>query len=1360
MNSKDQNNRSRCVLVLGMHRSGTSALTRCLNLLGVDLGSHLLSPEKANAKGFWEHADAVRINDDLLQSFGMYWHSLDPLPANWLESEGAARAREEICSLIRRDFEGVPLWGLKDPRMCRLAPLWIQVLRDMNIDVAAIFVVRSPLEVAASLERAHGLAISSSVLSWLQHLAESEVATRDVMRTMVDYDHLLAEPFERLSHISRALDLTWPISLDDRKGAITSFLDVGLRTHRKQPSQDEVPPLVHRALEACHCIVVKGDSSEWLKLSRVADQYLDLAYVLKYLNKQKEEMAAANTPGSHTTTNFLAALYYAAEHEPFREEQVIRKHISAGRSHLELDLPDVNPAITRFRFDPMEGHGCCVLHSLVVLDGSRKVVGDNRGGQATLLMNGLVEIDSFTRPGQKLLLAVADPQMGFMLDVPSLPSLKGCTLNMDIDYLGPAELCDELQAALAWGRRQEGLLFEETGRAAAEAMRQQELLTKELERREAQHAEEIQKLSAARAQELGLMQQAHTSELSTLQMRMDGVIVHHQRELAARTEELQQIYNSTLWRMCVPVRRLLQRLPKDVRRNLRRLTKTVWWGLTPWHTPRRLQALKHAKRFESQLVAYPAQHLRCISSSQEHPKVWEVSGADPFFYLHREGEGAANKQGGWYMLDMKIIERSGTLNGPKLYLDHGRNFSEVWAFGLNHLRTQDGLEGLVRFEHDVSRMRFDPSEGTCEFSLGEISLRRISKFRAAIFLYRNLAARDGHAFQLARDVFSKIRRDGLRQTGDWLYGRFARQSKTEVGDYESWLKLHDTVAAEDLQAAREDSLSMGLQPLISVVMPVFNTPESLLRSCIDSVLEQAYPYWELCIADDASSKPHVRKVLEQYCARDERIKVVYRTSNGHISEASNSALALASGEWIALLDHDDELARHALYVVAKAINERPDAMLFYSDEDKIDEDGQRYDPYFKSDWNMDLFCSQNMISHLGVYKTSLVRDIGGFRKGFEGSQDYDLALRCVEKISAEQIVHIPRVLYHWRAVPGSTALGSNEKSYAVVAAKKALEDHFSRVGEDCVKVRILDHGYRVQRVLQRDQQPKVSLIIPTRDRVELLRVCVESILRETAYRNYEIIVVDNQSMKSETHAYFEELRTSARVKVLPYDAPFNYSKINNMAAASSDGEIIGLINNDIEVIGSDWLCEMVSHAIRKEVGVVGAMLYYPNDTIQHAGVILGLGGVAAHVYGGKPRGFVGQKGRANLIQNLSAVTAACLLVRRETFDAVGGLDPSLEVAFNDVDFCLRIQALGLNNVWTPYAELYHHESASRGSEDTPEKQQRFMREVALMTERWGAVLPRDPAYNPNLTLEDDDFSLSSVPRLSSLKAVIAGKTVL
>ena len=565
-------------------------------------------------------------------------------------------------------------------------------------------------------------------------------------------------------------------------------------------------------------------------------------------------------------------------------------------------------------------------------------------------------------------------------------------------------------------------------------------------------------------------------------------------------------------------------------------------------------------------------------------------------------------------------------------------------------------------------------------------------------------------------------------------------------DYADWVRQYCAITGTSREKIKSKIDKLVNKTLISILMPVYNPPLVMLKEAIKSVQNQLYSNWELCIADDASTDNSVRELLKECADKDHRIKVVFREKNGHISAASNSALELASGEYVALLDNDDLLHEEALFWIVKTIADHPAAGLIFSDEDKVDQTGRFYDPYFKPDWNPDLFLSHNMICHLGVYQTNLVRKLGGFRVGYEGAQDYDLALRCTEQLQPKQIVHIPKVLYHWRSHPGSTAQAGSEKNYALLAGQRALNDHFTRIGISA-KAELLDFGmYRAHYDIPHPA-PLVSLIIPTRNGLNLVKQCITSLIDKTTYSNYEILIVDNSSDDPKILDYFTKVVSDARIRVLRDERPFNYSALNNAAVLYARGEYLGLINNDIEVITPQWLDEMMSLATQPNVGAVGARLWYPNDTLQHGGVISGLGGVAGHSHKHLPKGHPGYFYRAQLVQTLSAVTAACLIIKKDIYLQMGGLDEAnLKVAFNDVDFCLRVQEAGYRNVWTPYAELYHHESATRGFEDTPEKQTRFSEEVLYMQKRWGNKLLHDPAYNPNLTLDREDFSFAWPPR--------------
>lgn len=558
--------------------------------------------------------------------------------------------------------------------------------------------------------------------------------------------------------------------------------------------------------------------------------------------------------------------------------------------------------------------------------------------------------------------------------------------------------------------------------------------------------------------------------------------------------------------------------------------------------------------------------------------------------------------------------------------------------------------------------------------------------------------------------------------------------------YEEWIENH-RLTETDVENIASDIRGMAFKPVFSVIVPVYNTHEQWLRRCLDSVLAQLYPHWELCIADDASSDPRIREILNEYKARDSRVRVVFRSENGHISASSNSALELAQGEFIALLDHDDEIAVNALYENAVLLNSHSDADMIYSDEDKITEESLRHMPFFKPDWSPDTFLSQMYTGHLGVYRTALIRKIGGFRVGFEGSQDYDLVLRFTEQTS--RIHHIPKVLYHWRTIQGSTARTADSKNYAYLAAREAIQEALSRRGEGGWVEPVPDQSgqYRVHYPVQ--GKPLISIIIPSRDNSHDLDKCLTSIFEKSTYDPFEVIILDNGSTQAETISLLERWRLEKgdRVQVIRIDIPFNYSQLNNEGVRQARGELVCLLNDDMEIITPEWLEELAAQAQRRSIGAASAFLLYPNATIQHAGVILGVGGVANHSHRHWPANWFGYFGRLLITANYAAVTGACLMVEKKRYLDAGGLDEELAVAYNDVDFCLRLFKKGYKNIVLSHIRLYHDESRSRGSDTEIDNQGRFSREAQIMRKRWGELLANDPYYNPHLTRNGEDFSL-------------------
>lgn len=603
----------------------------------------------------------------------------------------------------------------------------------------------------------------------------------------------------------------------------------------------------------------------------------------------------------------------------------------------------------------------------------------------------------------------------------------------------------------------------------------------------------------------------------------------------------------------------------------------------------------------------------------------------------------------------------------------------------------------------------------------------------------------------------------------WKEFRIRLQEKMEAENvpYEPWYERHK-VTEDQLEKQKKIAEKWGDTPVISIVVPCFHTPESFLREMMASVQAQSYGKWQLCLAD-GSKDDSVEKIVRTYADADKRISYVRLKENLGIAENTNAAIKMATGDWIAFMDHDDLLAPDALYEVVGKIREGCDVV--YTDEDKVDMEGKvHFQPHLKPDFNLDLLRSNNYITHFFCAEKALVENVGGIRKEFDGAQDYDFILRCVE--IAEKIGHVPRILYHWRCHQESTSENPFSKQYAVDAGKRAITAHLERMGEKGTVTETKDMGFYNVRY-EVVGQPLVSIIIPNKDEVDSLKKCIASIERST-YANYEIVIVENNSSE-ETFAYYHEiapqkvagtvyvpqnkkktyeasellegtLQGGQRICVAIWKEGFNYSKLNNFGAIHAKGDFFVLLNNDIEILTRDWLEQMLANCQRKNVGIVGAKLYYPDDTVQHAGIVVGIGGnargIGSNMFVGLQRERSGYLHKASLQMNYSAVTAACLMVKREIYEEVSGFEEELAVAFNDVDFCLKVRKAGYLVVYLPHVEAYHYESKSRGAEDSKEKVDRFQREIEYMRNHWIDILKKgDPYYNPNFSSVYNNYSL-------------------
>ena len=597
-----------------------------------------------------------------------------------------------------------------------------------------------------------------------------------------------------------------------------------------------------------------------------------------------------------------------------------------------------------------------------------------------------------------------------------------------------------------------------------------------------------------------------------------------------------------------------------------------------------------------------------------------------------------------------------------------------------------------------------------------------------------------------KNFFINIGNDGIKITFKRIFKRIKHvidyriNLDRELNPYKYWMKSNRLSLKKSVSISK-DLWALKYQPLISIVMPVYNVDVKWIRKAVNSIQSQIYKNWELCIADDASTNKRLIKYLRRIEKR-KKIKVVFRKKNGHISAASNSALKLAKGEFVALMDNDDIIHPHALAEAVKLLNQKKDTDFIYSDEDKIEMNGKRVDPFFKPDWSPDLFLSTNYLSHLSIIRRKLIKKVGGFRKGYEGSQDYDLFLRVTEQ--TDKIEHIPEVLYSWRKIPGSTAAVYTEKDYADNTSIKALKEALKRRN---IKGKVMEGlfpgSFRVKYDLK--EEPLISILIPTKEKLDYLNRCISSILDKTTYKNFEIIIIDTGSREKKTLEYYRGLGEIPNTKIIHWNKRFNYSGVNNFGAENSKGKYLLLLNNDTEIITPNWIEGMLEHAQRDKIGAVGVKLLYPNNTIQHAGVVLGINGgsgkgVAGHAFRFFDRETQGFPVQKDIIRNYSAVTAACLMISKEKFKEVGGLDEKFRIAFNDVDFCLKLKEKGYYNLYTPYIELYHHESISVGK---PESQTRdvdeFSKEINLMYQRWEKDILLDSFYNINLTLITENF---------------------
>ena len=1293
----------RCiVLISGVHRSGTSLLTQLLSQCGGGLPRNLMPPHPDNPDGYFEANDLVAHHEQVLATLGSWWDDIRPLPADALAN--MRHQGGDLLALLDQHWQGQDTLLIKDPRLSRLLPLWQAACQDSDIELRHVIPVRHPLEVAASLRLRDGMMPAKAQLLWLRHFLEAERATRGQDRHFISHDHLLREGAPSVLALARKLRLPLPGPVD----RLTTRLEQTIR-----------PALRH------------------------------------YQHSQAELLASAELPA-------LLRRAYAWS-------------LLAGRDgatdNAELDAIQVElgQAAALYRQFLHEG-----------ADQQRRAPSSPAQSQQAL-SERLWATEVLLRLGEQERAIVTAP----VLPVPPAPPIPEAAPAGPVGN-PPRILVDQpFRDTRARRFPRAWRLWDAIRRTVIVAWRAGPVLLNDTRERAGGAAHRILKIQQGTTRTgRSLAIYAHfaphggVSEMVLAQLR-------HYAELGFRiifVSAAPSLSPDDFARLSTIVETVVQR------RN---------FGLDFGAWSDALHAAVPAESWDELLLVndsvvgplVPLGPLFARLRSAGHGIFGLTEGIErrphlqSYFVLARGVAATADLSLFLRNLSLSSYKsrtiRRGELGLTSTMQSRGHSVAALWPYAELERAVAASPEEMETLAATVPRLsRLVPVLGKGAFlrrAMLDTPLNPTHHFagllvrsqgfpfiKAELLLsnpVRSPAALDWEALIPAsapvsvatiRDHLTR-RATPLRQAPPSLSAPNLPVTAGAGTAYEAWIQQNDQLDDADRILIRQHIGGMADTPLISVLMPVYNPPAAYLQAAILSVRAQLYPHFELCIVDDASTQPHVQDILRQQAAADARIKLLRRARNGHIAVATNQALSMAQGHFVALMDHDDLLPEQALYEVAAELERHPAADIVYSDEDKIDHNGRRYDPYFKPDWDPDLILAQNFISHLGVYRRSLILDIGGIRSGLEGSQDHDLTLRAAARTTAGRIRHIPAILYHWRQAEAGGNFSLLQQDRCAAASQAAITQHLrpnGAPGATVVPNSQAPNYFNVRWPLP-DQAPSVSIIVPTRDRAELLRVCARGVLEGTEYPNLRLVIADNDSREASTLALLAKLQRDPRVQVLRCPGPFNYAVINNAAVAAVPSDVIVLLNNDIEVQNPDWLHELVSQAMRPDVGAVGAKLRYGDGRIQHAGVILGMGnfgrgsGVAGHRGLGAMPGDPGPFGHYLVTREATAVTGACLALRREVFVAVGGLDEdNLAVAFNDVDLCLRIRAMGLRVVWTPGTELLHLESASRGSDEAPAQRARFLSECAYMRRRWGAQLDADPFHNPNLALSGSGYELA------------------
>lgn len=1290
----------RALLVLGMHRSGTSAVSRVLNLLGADLPSRTLGPDASNATGYWEPPELYRIHDQMLARAGSRWDDWQPFDRSALDEYDVVGIVNALLEFHAREFGKSSLFVIKDPRICRFVPLWLEVLARFSAAPSAVIPVRHPSAVAQSLHARDGIPLAQSYLTWLRHVVDAEHATRHLPRTFVDYDSLLTDWRAQVGRMANDLGLTWPNALQDVEEAVDRFLSTELRHHAARHGELEgnqaVVSWIRRAHAALQTLAQSNDSEAVRReMDQIRAEFDNACLAFGEVWREgrtgfaQETFASLGLVGSRTLDRQLRRL----------DERL---------NSLDAGLEDVRGRVQTSELPwslLQEG----VEHQRQTIgllqdraDEARRLAGLTAETAASLesQVRQLVE-DSRRRDAAAATLdgKLADHQSAIQQTVAAeasrvddLAAALGAEVRLADDH---ARMSLRKQDVLR--REQDDLrrLVEDQGQRLIDlgtALAASEQRAGEHVRATAGQQEALQRLIEDQARRLVALEaamavgveqsaehartarqvEAQAAKLSRLQFSLDGAVSRIDAMAAGSIRSRFGSAGKRLWQRTRSVGRVVERAVRKFRKAVFRASG--------------LEAIRGSlgrRRFRRECREIAASGLFDAPWYLRHYPDVVAIGIDPVEHYMRHGVG------------------EGRCPNP---LFHTRWYLEQYP----DVAVTNGNPLLHYLRHGAAEGR-DPSP----------------LFQTAAYLSAHPEIREAGRNPLAHHLEQAAR--GAETGMTPISPEPATGSVPDRGPP----SLEADPGAVASVAGDPPPTDLAFTPLVSVVVPVYDTPPALLEKMIESVERQAYRNWELCLVDDASPAPHVRPIMEQAAVRDPRIRVTFRPANGNISAATNTGIAMARGEFIAFLDHDDELTADALFEVVRLLNDEPETDVVYTDQDKIDTEGRRSEPFHKPAWSPSYLQSVMYVGHLLVVRAAVLAETGGCDSAYDGVQDFDLMLRLGE--ATTRIRHIPRILYHWRKIPGSIASDSGAKRGIVDLQRRAVQAHLDRLGLPAIATTD-GSAHRVRVVpAARSHEPLVSILIPSKDHPELIGPCLESLFGKTAYAAFEVLVGDNETTDPEALAILDKYPVTR----VPLPGPFRFAAFNNRMAEHSRGDYLLLLNNDTEIVDPKWLDTLMLYAEQDDVGAVGPLLLYGDGTVQHAGVILGPRGTADHVMRGFPGDSDGYAGSLPAAREVMAVTGACLLVRRDHYLACGGLNETFGRHYEDVDFCLRLRRLGLRNVFVGSTHLVHHESKSRGSYYD-------LTDRMLLLDHWEPWIVRgDPYYNRAFDPERVDYSIRS-----------------